>query len=191
MMPVHSAKIRTKLTQILIFSPRHGGEPERSVKLPHLHNLGLARVPSAVRYDGRKSRGCICGEAHDFYCASEEQKRMKKFLVTYLAPASVIAEWKKTDPAQRREAETKMQAQWKKWMADNAKMFIDVGAGVGKTKLVNTRGTSDTKNDIMLYSVVQAESHEAAAKSFEGHPHLQIPQSSIEIMEIHSLQGMA
>jgi len=84
-----------------------------------------------------------------------------------------------------------MQAQWKKWMADNAKMFVDVGAGVGKTKLVNTRGTSDTKNDIMLYSVVQAESHEAAAKSFEGHPHLQIPQSTIEVMEIHSLQGMA
>jgi hypothetical protein len=25
---------------------------------------------------------------------------MKRFLVTYLAPASVIAEWKKTDPAQ-------------------------------------------------------------------------------------------
>ena len=76
-------------------------------------------------------------------------------------------------------------------MADNAKMFVDVGAGVGKTKLVNTRGTSDTKNDIMLYSVIRAESHEAVAKSFEGHPHLQIPQSSIEVMEIHSLQGMA
>src|SRR5215475_4521924 len=89
---------------------------------------------------------------------NEEQKRMKQFLVTYLAPASVIAEWKKTDPAQRREAETKMQAQWKKWMADNAKMLVNVGAGVGKTKLVNTRGTSDTKNDVMLYSVAQAES---------------------------------
>ena len=59
---------------------------------------------------------------------------MKRFLVTYLAPASVIAEWKKTDPAQRRDAETKMQAQWKKWMADNAKMFVDVGAGVGKNQ---------------------------------------------------------
>ncbi len=70
-------------------------------------------------------------------------------------------------------------------------MFVDIGAGVGKTKLVNTQGTSDTKNDIMLYSVVEAESHEATAKSFEGHPHLQIPQSSIEVMEIHSLQGMA
>ena len=116
---------------------------------------------------------------------------MKRFLVTYLAPASVIADWKKTDAAQRKEAETKMQGQWKKWMTDNAKMFVDVGAGVGKTKLVNTRGMSDSKNDIMLYSVVQAESHEAAAKSFEGHPHLQIPQASIEVMEIHSLQGMA
>jgi hypothetical protein len=30
---------------------------------------------------------------------------MKKFLVTYLAPASVIDEWKKTEPKQRKEAE--------------------------------------------------------------------------------------
>jgi hypothetical protein len=115
---------------------------------------------------------------------------MKRFLITYLIPASVMAEWKKTDPAQRKEAETKMQAQWKDWMTDNAKMFVDVGAGVGKTKLVNNQGTSDTNNGIILYSVVQAESHEAAAKLFEKHPHLQIPQSSIEVMEIHSLPGM-
>src|SRR5262249_58832592 len=27
----------------------------------------------------------------------------------------------------------------KKWMTDNAKMFVNVGAGVGKTKLINTR----------------------------------------------------
>ena len=66
----------------------------------------------------------------------------------------------------------------------------DVGAGVGKTKAVTQKGTSDTKNDIMLYSVVQADSHEAAARSFAGHPHLQIPQSSIEVMEIHALPGM-
>ena len=30
-------------------------EPEQPVKLPHLHNLGLARVPSAVRYDGKRA----------------------------------------------------------------------------------------------------------------------------------------
>ena len=115
---------------------------------------------------------------------------MKRFLVTYLAPASVLAEWKKTDPDTRKAAQGKMQAEWKKWMSDHANMFADVGAGVGRTKRVTTQGTSDSKNDIMLYSVVEAESHKAAAKSFEGHPHLQIPQASIEIMEIHALPGM-
>jgi hypothetical protein len=116
---------------------------------------------------------------------------MKKFLVLYLAPARVIDEWKKTDPQQRKGAEEKMQADWKKWMADHAKMFADMGAGVGKTKRVAPKGTSDTRNDIMLYAIVEAASHEAAAQSFEGHPHLGIPEAFIEIMEIHPLPGMA
>ena len=114
---------------------------------------------------------------------------MKKFLVAYLAPASVIEEWKKTDADKRKVAEEKMKNEWTKWMTDHGKMFADRGAGVGKTKLVTSQGVSDTKNDIMLYSIVDAESNEAAAKSFENHPHLQIPQSSIEIMEIHPLRG--
>ncbi len=42
----------------------------------------------------------------------------------------------------------------------------------------------------MLYAIAEAESHEAAAKSFEGHPHLQIPESTIEIMEIRPLSQM-
>ena len=115
---------------------------------------------------------------------------MPKFLVAYLAPASVIEEWKKTEPEKRKAAEEKMQGEWRKWMSDHAKMFADKGAGVGKTKRVTSQGSSDAKNDIMLYAVVEAESHEAATKMFKGHPHLQIPQSSIEIMEIHPLPGM-
>ena len=114
---------------------------------------------------------------------------MKKFLVLYLAPVSVIEEWSKTDPEKRKVAEEKMRGDWNKWMSDHAKMITDTGAG-GKTKRVSSSGTSDTKNDIMLYSFVEAESHESAAKSFEGHPHLQIPQSSIEVMEIRSITGM-
>jgi len=116
--------------------------------------------------------------------------KMKKYLVTYLAPASVIDDWKKTEPRQRKEAEEKMQGDWKKWMGDHIKMFADKGAGVGKTKRVTSKGTTDARNDIMLYSIVDAESHEAAAKTFEGHPHLQIPQASIEVMEINPMHGM-
>src|SRR5262245_35608189 len=109
---------------------------------------------------------------------------MGKFLVTYLAPASVIEEWKKTEPSKRKAAEEKMQNDWKKWMTDHSKVFADKGAGVGKTKRVDAQGLSDSKNDIMLYSIIEANSHDSAAKMFEKHPHLGIPRASIEIMEI-------
>ena len=83
-----------------------------------------------------------------------------------------------------------MQGEWKKWMSDHSKMFADNGAGVGKTKRVTGQGMADTRNDIMLYAIVEAESHDAAAKTFKDHPHLQIPQASIEVMEINPLHGM-
>ena len=114
---------------------------------------------------------------------------MKKFVALYLVPASVMADWAKTDPETRKTAEQKMQAEWGKWMADNAKMILNTEAG-GKTKRVTASGVSDTKNDIILYSFVEAESHEAAAKAFENHPHLQIPQSSIEVMDVRPMGGM-
>jgi hypothetical protein len=69
------------------------------------------------------------------------------------------------------------------------KIFVDRAPESARPD-VTAEGTSDTKNDIMLYAIVEAESHDAAAKTFEGHPHLQIPQSSIEVMEIHALPGM-
>jgi len=112
---------------------------------------------------------------------------MKKFLVTYLAPASVIDDWKKTDPKQRKEAEEKMQGDWRKWMGDHMKMFADKGAG-RKIKRAH-RKARPTEKRHHLYAIVDAESHEAAAKTFEGHPHLQIPQASIEVMEINPLHG--
>lgn len=112
---------------------------------------------------------------------------MKKFLVLYQAPPSVIDEWKKTPEAERKAAESKMMAEWQQWMTAHASMFTDKGAGAGKTKRITAQGASDTRNDIMLYQIVEADSHDAAAQQFIGHPHLQIPQSSIEVMEISPL----
>jgi hypothetical protein len=107
-----------------------------------------------------------------------------------MAPASVMEEWMKTDAATRKPAEEKMKGEWMKWMTDHGKMLADKGAGVGKTKRVNTEGVADIKNEIMIYAIVEAESHEAAADAFKNHPHLTIPQSSIEIMAVNPFQGM-
>lgn len=113
----------------------------------------------------------------------------KKYLVLYLVPASVMEAWSTTEPNERKAAEENMRTEWGKWMGAHSKMIISTDAG-GKTKRVTSSGVSDTRNDIILYSIVEAESHGAAAKSFENHPHLQIPQSSIEIMEIRPMDGM-
>jgi hypothetical protein len=111
---------------------------------------------------------------------------VKKFLVLYLVPGQVMADWAKTDPAIRKSAEEKLKAEWGRWMSEHAKM-ITLTEAAGKTKAVTASAITDTRNDIMLYSVVEAESHDAAAKAFAQHPHLTIPQSSIQVMEVRSM----
>lgn len=115
---------------------------------------------------------------------------MKKFLVLYQTPVSVIEEWMKTDPAIRKDAEEKMRGDWQKWMQAHGSAVVDM-AGAGKTKRVKPEGTADIRNDVMLYSVVQAEDHATAAKMFESHPHLGIPQATIDVMEINPMSGMS
>jgi hypothetical protein len=114
---------------------------------------------------------------------------LKKFMVLYLVPAAVMADWAKTDPAVKQPAEQKMHTEWRDWMRDHAKM-ITLMESAGKTKAVTSTGIADLKNDILLYSIVEAESHDVAAKAFAQHPHLQIPHSSIQVMEVRAMGQM-
>jgi hypothetical protein len=112
-----------------------------------------------------------------------------KFLVLYLAPSDVLADWAKTDPAVRKTEEQKMRAAWQRWMSDNAKIIRTTEAA-GKTKAVTSFGIGDVKNDIMLYSIVEAANHDDAAEAFANHPHLLIPRSSIQITEVRVMGPM-
>jgi hypothetical protein len=112
-----------------------------------------------------------------------------KFLVLYKTPVSVLEGWMQTPEEERKEMEKKMKDGWDAWLKEHAANVKET-AGAGKTKLVTKDGVSDTKNDIMMYSIVEADSHEAAAKMFEGHPHLDIPEATIEIMQANTLPGM-
>ena len=113
----------------------------------------------------------------------------KKFLVLFLIPAAVMEGWSKTEPTEKKAAEDKLKGEWDAWMNERAAMIISTEAA-GKTKRVTASGVADARNDIILTSIVQAASHEAAGKAFEGHPHFQIPQASIEIMELRPMGGM-
>jgi hypothetical protein len=114
---------------------------------------------------------------------------MKNYLVLYKCPVSVLEEWMQKDEAERKPVEEALQAEWKTWMEKNGSAIKDT-AGAGKTKRVSPEGISDVKNDVMMYSIVEAESDEAAAQMFADHPHFKIPQTTIEVMPSNSLTGM-
>ena len=111
---------------------------------------------------------------------------MKNFTVIYMAPASTIEEWMKKPEAQRKDADTKMRADWDAWMKAHADTILNTIA-LGKTKRVSASGIEDVKNDMMLSSYVQGESAEAVAAVFKDHPHFGIPGATIEIMEVRPM----
>jgi hypothetical protein len=109
---------------------------------------------------------------------------MKKFLAVYIGSASALANWKMMDEEKRRQQEKAGKEAWGKWVMSNGKSIVDNGSPLGKTKRISAQGISDTKNEIAAYTIVQAESHETAAKLFENHPHFMIfPGDSVEVME--------
>jgi hypothetical protein len=107
---------------------------------------------------------------------------MKKFLAIYTGSAS--AKLKLMDKEAREQREDAGLKAWESWATANEQSIVDQGSAVGKTKRVSAQGISDASNEIGAYAVVQAASHEAAAKLFEKHPHFMIfPGDAVEVME--------
>ena len=114
---------------------------------------------------------------------------MSKFVALYLCPVSVLEGWMKTSEEVRKVEEEKMQKAWGEWMQKYGSMVTET-SGAGKTKHITKNGVEDIKNEVMLYSIVEAESHDEAAKIFVDHPHLTIPEASIDVMAANPLPGM-
>ncbi|HWX36850.1 MAG TPA: hypothetical protein VNZ53_56745 [Steroidobacteraceae bacterium] len=117
---------------------------------------------------------------------------MKKFLAIYIGTASALEKsgWNTMDEAKRKKQEASGLAAWGEWMAANAAAVVETGGPLGKTKRTAAQGVSDIKNNMVGYVLVQAASHEAAARMFEKHPHFTIfPGDSVEIMECLPIPG--
>ena len=79
---------------------------------------------------------------------------------------------------------------WRGWIALNADHIVEGGAPLGPTKRVTVEGTSDIRNRLVAYMVVEADDHAAAACLFEKHPVFTIfPGDGVEIMPIMLLPG--
>ncbi len=111
-----------------------------------------------------------------------------KFFVMYQMPHTGLDEWMKLPEEVRKAQEQQMQSEWNTWMAGHKDVITET-AGVGKPKRVTKEGSVDARNDLMMYSFVEAESLEVASKMFEGHPHFGIPGASIEVMAVNKNIG--
>ena len=71
------------------------------------------------------------------------------------------------------------------WAEKNHAAIVGMGGPLGKTKKVSERVIEDISNLMSAYTVVRAESHDAAAKLFENHPHFTMfPGDSVEVMPV-------
>jgi hypothetical protein len=111
---------------------------------------------------------------------------MKKFLAIYIGTEAALERsgWNTLDDRKRKEREAKGMKAWMDWGGTNSAAIVDQGSPLGKTKRAAPEGVTDIKNVMAAYVIIQAESHEAAAKMFENHPHFTVfPGDSVEIME--------
>jgi hypothetical protein len=96
--------------------------------------------------------------------------------------------WMALPEAERRASEQEGIAAWKAWVGKHAAAVVAMGGPLGKTKEVTERGIEDVGNEMGGFMVVKADSHEAAARLFEQHPHFtSFPGERVEIMPVLSI----
>jgi hypothetical protein len=109
------------------------------------------------------------------------------FLAVFLGSKTTpkMAEWNALPEAERLARQQAGIAAWNGWVEKHRAAIVGMGGPLGKTKKISQSGIEDTSNKMAAYVVVRADSHEAAAKLFEKHPHFAIfPGESVEIMPV-------
>ncbi len=118
---------------------------------------------------------------------------MKRFLAVYIGTpmATETSAWNAMSEVERQKVQKEGIAAWHQWVETNKASILEIGAPLGRTKSASKKGVADIRNNMTGFTIVQAESHEAAAKLFEKHPHFMIfPGEAIDIMECLPIPGM-
>jgi hypothetical protein len=117
---------------------------------------------------------------------------MKNYLAVFLGSPEKVAQARADMSEESKQKMREGMMAWGKWIEDHKAAIVNDGSPLGKTMKVSAAGIEPVSNDMGAWIVVQAESHEAAAKMFEGHPHYTIfPGDRIEVMEMIPIPTMA
>jgi hypothetical protein len=125
---------------------------------------------------------------------SNPEVYVKNFMAVYTgsATSSSRKKWQAMSEAERKEREIAGMKAWIDWGTKHQQAIVYNGGPLGKTKRAATDGITDITNTLTGFTVVRAESHAAAARMFENHPHFAIfPGESVEIMECLPVPGQS
>jgi hypothetical protein len=103
---------------------------------------------------------------------------MSKFMILYRAPLSAREQMASATPEQMQAG---MEA-WQAWATKVSYAVVDLGSPLAHTTHVGS-GAAST-DSVGGYSILEAGSAEEVETILEGHPHLSLPGSSIEVLEL-------
>jgi hypothetical protein len=104
---------------------------------------------------------------------------MSKFLFLYRGPATPMEDFTPEQSAEQMQA-------WGTWMGKVGSALADPGAPFGARASVSDNGSSPAPSDQNGYSIVEADSLEAARAFTDGHPFLSEGKGrfTVEIFEL-------
>lgn len=109
---------------------------------------------------------------------------MSKFMILYRTTAPALEQMANATPEQR---EAGMQA-WQAWASKVSYAVVDLGAPLAHTTHVG-QGAAIAE-EVAGYSILQAGSADEIETILDGHPHLSMPENSIEVLEIVPIADM-
>ncbi|HXJ62288.1 MAG TPA: hypothetical protein VNN79_00905 [Actinomycetota bacterium] len=113
-------------------------------------------------------------------------REMAKFLVLYNSPMSASEVMANASPE---EAKAGMDA-WMAWAQQARDAVLDLGVPLEARTHLEPGSTSDSASQASGYSILQADSVDAATSLLAEHPHLTVPGNTIDVLELLSMPGM-
>jgi hypothetical protein len=116
---------------------------------------------------------------------------MKRYLAVFTGSPDSMTQWQALPEAERKRREAEGIAAWGQWAKDHSAQIFDMGGPLSRTKRVTKDGINDVRNNLGGFTLVHAESQEAAAAMFLKHPHFMLfPGDGVEVMEVMPVPGM-
>ena len=111
---------------------------------------------------------------------------MRKFLVLYNSPVSAEEMMAKATPEEMKAG----MDLWMEWADKNGDSIVDFGVPLGSNRRIAPDSVSDGSSQANGYSILQADSLEAATKLLQDHPHFDTSGGTIDVFEFLNAPGM-